>query len=124
VADLPELFTAFNARDWDRFDAVVDELFAPGFLLHLPKRGSDALDRDAYAAAVRREVETHPDLHYAIGETMTGPDRLAVTLERRFALGGRATMQTGMAVSLPSRAKRRSRVSPSRSGPVRVSPMA
>lgn len=92
MTDLPALFAAFNARDWDRFDGVVDDLFSPDFLLHLPKRGARPLDRDAYRRAVREEVDTHPDLRYVVGDTLVGPDRLALTLERRFTLAGRSTI--------------------------------
>ena len=89
MVDLPALFAAFNRRDWDRFDEVVDQLFTEDFALHLPKQGAPTVDRDAYPGVVRDEVERHDDLHYEVGAALAGDGAVALTLERTFRQGGR-----------------------------------
>lgn len=90
--DLAALFAAFNRRDWERFDALVDALFAPGFVLHLPKVGSRPVGRDDYGPLVRSEVEAHPDLRYEVGVPFGDDERVALTLQRRFTRDGRAVV--------------------------------
>lgn len=89
VEQLTALFAAFNDRDWDAFDQVVDG-FAEDFTLTLPRSGRDPVTRSAYGALVRTQVADHDDLRYDLGTFLTAESGdVALTLERHFTRRGR-----------------------------------
>lgn len=79
---LRSLLDAFNERDWDRFDQLVDECLHEGFALHFPRGDTGSIPRRRYRHRTVQATRLYPGLHEEVLATEEGEDLLSARIRR------------------------------------------